>query len=84
MHVNFCKIKFFWYSIAYTRVAVSEAQGHAGGIWILSSISFVAFQPWISLGNVLPFRFLWEAAPGSYRQSMPRPFLEFNFSFGII
>jgi hypothetical protein len=50
----------------------------AYGLYLL--LAWSPFQPWISLGNVLPFRFLWEATPSSYRQSMPHPFLEFDFN----
>jgi hypothetical protein len=43
-HVNFLKVKNFWYNIGYTPVAVSKAQGHAGGIWVLSSVSSVSLS----------------------------------------
>ncbi|KAJ6959807.1 hypothetical protein NC653_038003 [Populus alba x Populus x berolinensis] len=54
----------------------------AYGLYLLLAMS--PFRPWISLGNVLLFRFLWEVAPGSSRRLMSCHFLEFNFSFGII
>jgi hypothetical protein len=43
-HANFLKVKNFWYSISYTPVAVSEAQGHVSGIWIISFVSLVSFS----------------------------------------
>ncbi|KAL9380806.1 hypothetical protein Peur_026463 [Populus x canadensis] len=57
MHVNFLNItplnSFIdellpsWkvkYNIGYTLVAISKAQGYAGGIWIISSISYVSLS----------------------------------------
>lgn len=43
IHVNFLKVK---YNIGYTLMAFSKAQGYAGGIWIISSISYVSLSTW--------------------------------------
>ncbi|KAF7833197.1 ribonuclease H [Senna tora] len=43
-HVNFSKTKKFWDSMGYEAIAVSEAQGHSGGIWVLSNLSKSCFR----------------------------------------
>ena len=36
-HVAFDRVKLFWTKLGYEAVKIIEAQGHSGGIWILSS-----------------------------------------------
>ena len=33
----FDKVKLFWNKLGYEAVKIVEAQGHSGGIWIMSS-----------------------------------------------
>lgn len=42
-HVLFSKMESFWDSIGYTPLFIQEAQGHSGGIWVLSCVRDVTF-----------------------------------------
>lgn len=36
-HITFARTKNFWDREAYSLVAMEEAQGHSGGIWVMKS-----------------------------------------------
>lgn len=38
-HCQFARVANFWQGLGYVKCAISEATGHAGGIWILKSIN---------------------------------------------
>lgn len=38
-HVQFDKNSQFWNSLGYSLIAISEASGHSGGIWVLGTSS---------------------------------------------
>ena len=35
-HCTFDRVSVFWNKLGYSPLAISEAHGHAGGIWVLS------------------------------------------------
>ena len=41
---QFCKVSKFCDKLGYIRMAVSEANGHSGGIWVLGLKGYVVFS----------------------------------------
>jgi L-amino acid N-acyltransferase YncA len=39
-HCQFCRVVNFWNSLGYEQCAIFEAQGQAGGVWLLKSYIF--------------------------------------------
>lgn len=37
-HVEFSKTQIFWKKVGYKKVAISEARGHSGGIWLMQQV----------------------------------------------
>ena len=43
-HISFHKVRRTWMKMGYEPVAIEEAQGHSGGLWILSSTSGISYS----------------------------------------
>ena len=65
-HIPFRKVVNFWRGLGYKDVAIFEAQGQSGGIWVLEEVGGggMLVKWWISIVRWLLLKFHMVKIPG--------------------
>ncbi|KAF7835740.1 ribonuclease H [Senna tora] len=55
-HISFSSTKKFWDTVGYEAIAVNEASGHSGGIWVMSNLPKDEFEILLSTAQAITFK----------------------------